>query len=174
MMLRLSFLLLPMATTVAMGQQPWTFTHGHPDHDVLISDLVWTNDGVVLICTQDDLPSHQTHAASLIVLSNSGVLVNERVLAPEFNDVQASVVLAGPDQRLHVLGAYSQFPGDSVSGFFHFGCSQNGTVQDSSLIGIADARAHTLKTPPCYRMDPSWPAGPWEQQPMAPLPKPFC
>jgi hypothetical protein len=143
-MFRSTCLLFLLATTVAKGQQPWVFTHGQPGRDALVSDMIWTNNGLVLTCYYADPPFHPPYSGSLIRISSSGSFIDERSLGSTLNHSAPSVVLSGPDQRLHVLGAYSEFP-DSLSGFFHYGCSVDGSLEDSSFNIAANARRTLLE-----------------------------
>lgn len=137
-MLRIACLLLPLATLVAKGQQPWAFSHGVPGQDVRATDLVWTPNGMVLTCDYADPPFHAPYTAVLIRLTTAGTLIDERVLASAFSSVSPKAILTGPDQSVHVIGNYSEHP-DSVCGFFHYRCTPEGTVQDSTFIPAPSA-----------------------------------
>lgn len=137
-------LLFSLVALAAKGQQPWVFTQGQAGHDAWISDIAWNADEAIATCVYSESTVQPPFAGSIIRLSTSGTLINERLLASGLNHVSPSVILPGPDQRLHILGSY-RISADSLAGFFHFGCLMDGTVQDSSFILSADARKTTLE-----------------------------
>lgn len=138
-MLRIACLLLPLATLVAKGQQPWEFSHGLAGQDVRATDLVWTPNGMVLTCDHADPPFHAPYTGVLIRLTATGTMIDERVLAPAFSSVSPKALLTGPDQSVHVIGNYAEHP-DSLCGFFHYRCTPEGLVQDSTFIPAPSAQ----------------------------------
>ncbi|MBP8822362.1 MAG: T9SS type A sorting domain-containing protein [Flavobacteriales bacterium] len=107
--------------------------------DARVTDMVWSHAGMVLSCDFGAPPFHPPYTGSIIRLTSSGEFVDEHGLAPILASTTPKVVLASSDGRVHVIGNYSQHT-DSLCGFFHYGCSPDGSIQDSSFILSPNAR----------------------------------
>lgn len=143
-MQRIWTILLPMATVVAMGQQPWTYGQGQVDKDVLFTDIAWSDDSVVVGCYRATPLVSFPFGASILVLNTSGNLLHERQLAPSLHHAVPTVVLAGSTQGVRVLGSYAEY-GDSLPGFFHYKFTPDNPLPDSTFIPINGARFTSLK-----------------------------
>lgn len=129
----------PMAGFLAMGQQPFYFTHTIPLRDLIVADLAWTPTGAALIVLNADTSVTRPFRAMLYKADQSGGVTHERVLANNLSSVGPAALLHGPDERLHAIGTYVSDT-DQTVGVFHYGLSTEGTINDSVLTPIPIAR----------------------------------